>query len=45
MAAFDFAGPLKAGVLPETLPPYIFLLSCLLLLGLSEILRRLPVHL
>lgn len=41
VAAFEFAGPLKAGVLPETLPPYLFLLACLLLLGLSEIIRQL----
>lgn len=42
VAAYDFAGPLKAGALPETLSPYLLLLACFLLLGLAEILRRLP---
>ena len=42
VAAFEFAGPLKAGVLPETLPPYILLFFSLALFGLAEVLRRLP---
>jgi hypothetical protein len=42
LAAFGFAGPLKAGELPETMPPYIFLFGCFVLLGLAEIVRRLP---
>ena len=32
----------KAGVLPETLPPYMLLFFSILLLGLAEIVRRLP---
>ena len=42
LAAFEFAGPLKAGVLPETLPPYLFLFAALILFGVAEIVRRLP---
>lgn len=42
VAAFEFAGPLRAGVLPETMPPYILLFASFVLLGLAEIVRRLP---
>ena len=42
LAAFEFAGPLKSGSLPATMPPYLFLFGCFVLLGLAEIVRRLP---
>lgn len=42
VAAYEFAGPLKAGVLPETLPAYILLFFTFILLGVAELLRRVP---